>query len=269
MTGIKRRYGAKLCSNQMFPHYRRAAAARPGSVPDTDLRPIFQEMGIKHRDQGDHGSCVFHTCTTVASYLNAQANPSIRPALEFSPFYSYFKVRQLQIARGELKKITDDEGATAAEFMAMAMLDGICPESAWPSVDENYARQPDSAADMMAERHQAIEAYSIDEITPHSLRSALYQEKKPIPTAIAVPPEFESDEMARTGKLSHIADMSLKNIVGYHEMPLVTSTMIDGVEWVICWNSYGADWGDGGNAWFPADLFAHLCQSARVLNKIE
>lgn len=262
------KYGLHPEPRGRFRTYALPAGAKVADVPDVDLRPEMLAAGITHKDQGDFGSCVFCSGTVAYAYLSHREHPD-RPAPVFSAFYPYYEVRRQYLAAGEIPSISYDSGATASDFIAMAKKKGLCFEKTWPSDADHFDVLPSNAAAAEALDHQALEACALPRISAPLMRAALAADRLPIQIGIAVPPELESAAVAKSGHLDDIADYSLRNILGYHEILVVGSQTIDGHGYFWCWNSWGEDWGCAGDFRVPASLLCKLTIDARITRKME
>lgn len=261
-------YGARPTPRGKFKSYRIPSAVLSEPAQDVDLTKEFREVMGGHVDQGNLGSCVFCSGTYLAAYL-AAVRGNQKTAKHFSILYPYYKVRKSYLASGEIKSIYDDCGASAGDFIDATELSGLCFDETWPYIEDKFAVEPPAAADVEAEKHQTLKAYEIPYSSVTVIRKALTYERLPIQVGIAVPPELESDEVAKTGILDKIEDSTLKQILGYHEVLVVAAYMKDGHLWFTIWNSWGDEWGDHGNFHIPATLFAKLCVEAHVITDIE
>lgn len=256
-------YGLKLSMPNAFKAYHLPDRYKTRLIPDINLIPAFAMAGITHKDQGKYGSCVFCSGTVAASYISYREHGVL---VDFSAFYSYYKVRSQYLAAKEIRSIDTDCGAYGSDFMASAKADGLCSEVLWPSNADHFAKEPTAEAVHRAMQSQALETLGLP-LNTDVLAAVLLIERVPIQIGIDVPEELEGDSVARTGRLLSLPE-KYKSL-GKHEVLLVGTVTINGVRHFWIWNSWGNDWGQGGNVLVSEDVLSTLLCEARIMLKIE
>ena len=266
MKTTKRKYGFKLSRpGELEQYVPRFSAARELPLPAFSAE--MERMGIGPLDQGDKGACVCFSGVKLAAFIAKKTHPET-DLPKFSPYFTYYNIRKAQIAAGELNSIDEDEGATGYEFMQSGKKDGLCPWDLWAPVEENYAAEPTDAAKAAAMDHQVLTSKVLP-LSISGLRIGMNDEGSPAQIGMLVPPELESEEVEKTGILESIADLTLANNLGGHEVLLCDFLMKDGRLWVKLQNNWGRDWGKKGYWEMPATLLAKLLLEARLMIAIE
>jgi C1A family cysteine protease len=202
-------------------------AQLPPSIDlSASLPPVLNQVSL--------GSCTAHGVTEALRY-NMIDNGD--PDVPLSRLQMYYDSRAME------GSIASDAGAQIHDVIKVAAK-GVGREDLWPYDLTKWGDQPPAAVYADAIKHEAMEYRGVD-VDPLAIKTALFT-GRPVIIGITVYESFESDPVTATGIVPMPGN---ENIVGGHCM--------------LCWgygqksgyfsvrNSWGADWGDGGNCYLP------------------
>lgn len=216
-----------------------------------DLRTTNWLPGVY--DQGELGSCTANAIAAAIEYdRQRQALGDFLP----SRLFIYYGERNMEGTVGQ------DAGAEIRDGVKFVSNSGVCPESVWPYNPSWFSTKPSDEAYTSA-LADCVKSYSrLDSQDLRSLKSCIAT-GDPFVFGFTVYSDFESDIVARTGKL---------NLPGSGETPIGGHAVLavgynDDDQRFIVRNSWGASWGQGGYFTMPyeyitnpnlADDFWHL-----------
>ncbi len=217
----------------------RAMRLAPSANLDPSLLPpIF--------NQGNIGSCTgASTGRGSIMYLIAKEG---QPRNLMSALFVYFNGRVLE---GTEKS---DSGAQIRDVLKGVIRYGVCAESLCPYVETAFSVKPTDRAYRDA-AFTVIDSY--ERITESGgarlahAKSAI-AEGWPINLGFSVYESFESREVAQTGIMP--MPLGSEAVIGGHA---VWTWAYDDSRGFRIRNSWGADWGIGGDFWMPYDYFAN------------
>ncbi|MDB5813344.1 MAG: peptidase [Rhodocyclales bacterium] len=208
----------------------RIVAKLPSKV---DLRPLCPPV----LDQGDLGSCTANAISNAHRFDQMkQKKPS-----PFTPsrLFIYYNERTME------HTINSDAGAQIRDGIKSIAKQGVCPETQWPYDVTKFAKKPPAAAFTAALKNQAL---SYRRLTPiGSQLKGCIAEGFPFVFGITVYESFESDKVAKTGKVPLPA--TKEKCLGGHAILGVGYD--DSTQCFTVMNSWGPKWGDKGFFYLP------------------
>lgn len=209
----------------------RKLVRRTGKTPATFS---LREQMPPPYDQGDLGSCTGNGIARVLQF------DRIKESLEnWTPsrlFIYYFE-------RKEEGTIDQDAGAQIRDGITAVAKFGAPPESLWPYNVNAFKDMPTLDAQNEAKKHPAVLYGRVDN-SKLAIQQCL-SSGFPIVFGFTVYEGFESDAVAKTGKLN--MPKANEKVLGGH---CVVAVGYD-KSGVWCCNSWGTDWGDGGYFHMP------------------
>jgi C1A family cysteine protease len=239
-----RKYSLKKDSDDSrdYKYENLRAVAGGFALPETvDLRPLDAEAIF---DQGYLGSCEANAACAFMSFLDKKNSP-INAYFHYSRLFHYWKVR-------EIMGTTDyDSGATIRDGMKVMHKVGCAGESTYPYFQDRFTDEPTQEAYATAEFHKLssymASYWRIGSVT--QLKQSL-ADGFPVMLGVEIYSSFESSYAAMTGVIS-MPDKAKEYFLGGHALLAMGYTHIDGEEYIIARNSWGADWGDKGYCYLP------------------
>lgn len=220
-------------------HAPKAAAPLPPKVSLRDrMPPVF--------DQGQLGSCTGNALAAALGFIHQ--------GFIASRLFIYYGERVIE------HDTKADNGAQIRDGVKVLHKTGAPPESDWPYDIAKFAKRPVHKAYTDAHQHK-ISSYS--RLTAADYRTCL-ADGFPFVIGFTVYDNFESAETAKTG----IVTMPSGQVLGGHAVCVIgydrNGPAADCYE---VRNSWGSDWGDGGNFWIPAAYLenANLADDAWTL----
>jgi C1A family cysteine protease len=218
-----------------------AANILPSNI---SLRPWLGPV----KNQGQLGSCTAHAGTGLREYLYRKLyqyeafTPVLAKDFRLSPLFLYAIEREME---GDF---TQDEGAQSRTIYQSLAASGCCLESLDPYAEGNLLIKPtpEQLAEGFNFRHIAYHRALTLDILKSVLASG-YAATVGMP----VFQSFESDETAQTGIVT--VPTSSDTPIGGHEM--LVCGYSDAKKALDVRNSWGDDWGEGGNCWIPYAYF--------------
>ncbi|RTE05478.1 C1 family peptidase [Paenibacillus whitsoniae] len=217
-------------------------AAKATSLPDAvDLRPKDAALIF---DQGSLGSCTANALCALMSYMDKNFTYPSGLYFYYSRLFLYWQERNLEGTVGY------DSGAYLRDGLKVMQQIGCAGESTYPYVESTFTHTPTAEAYATAAHHKINEYHRI--MTAAQLKEAL-SEGRPVVMGIEIYSSFESADVARTGIVS-MPDKRREALLGGHAVLAMGYKVIGGIEYIICRNSWGADWGDKGYFYLPMDF---------------
>jgi C1A family cysteine protease len=199
-----------------------------------DLRPNDAEDIF---DQGSLGSCTANAIAAWFSYMNKRDRNMF---YHYSRLWLYWQERNLE------GTVDEDAGAYIRDGFKVLNKIGCATESYFPYVIQHFRDTPKPDSYDNAQYHKITEYYRI--ITQQQLREELAH-GNPVVMGISVYDSFESGTVARTGIVP--MPRAGEQLLGGHAVLALGYMSINGVEYIICRNSWGKDWGDKGYFYLP------------------
>ena len=199
-----------------------------------DLRPLFPPVW----DQGTLGSCTGHACAAAIAYARTSEDLSV---VMPSRLMLYYDARRIEGTTGA------DCGAQIRDVIKGAGSFGVCPEELWPYDPTKCLVAPTQAAYDAGTKDRALGYHSVPQDLS-ALRSVIAG-GDPIVFGFSVYEGFESDEVARTGKLQ--LPTRKEALVGGHAVIAVGYD--NDTRCFTVRNSWGGQWGDAGYFYMPYD----------------
>lgn len=212
-------------------HFRRIEGPRhlPAVV---DLRPACPP----HMDQGALGSCTANGITAIIRYCLMKEGVKDRP---LSRLQLYYDEREIE---GSIK---EDSGAEIRDGIKCAASKGVAVEPMWPYNIDRFRQKPFAKVYAAALRFSALE-YKRVSPDATSIKAAIAS-GWPVVGGFNVYSQFLSSQCARDGIVA---------MPGTHEAPVGGHcTYFTGYGqrpgYITSRNSWGAEWGDGGDFYVP------------------
>lgn len=197
--------------------FKRTHAPRPRrGLPSPTLGMAY--------DQLQEGACTGNAIARVARALGVHPDPARQ--------FIYVGERLL-----EGTALTKDSGAYGRDGAKLLLHTGVCSEAAFPYTHHNMVTKPPPAAYDEAAKHKISSykhIYSLE-----ALLDALAAGVPGVPFGFEVPVSFESDEVARTGKLE--MPKPGEKSAGGHEV--FACGWDDDAKVIFCGNSWSDKWG--------------------------
>ena len=236
----------------------------PGKV---DLRPWTGPV----KNQGDLGACTGFAysglmellCRKYSEQLPKATRNKFNPAkVILSPLFTYWWNRRndgtIEVQEGrspagtELKYVNVDRGANMRSGMRTLRWQGVCLEKEHPYNPRNFTQKPevsDCEEALLFRGGQYCRLFTLDEVK-NCLRAGY-----PVAMGIEIYDSFESAQVAKTGTVP-VPNPEVEQLQGGHAVLCVGFDEKRQV--LIMRNSWGEDWGDGGNFYLPFAFFPHI-----------
>jgi C1A family cysteine protease len=201
----------------------------------TDLRKLCPPV----YDQGQLGSCTANAIGAAFEFGLRKQNP----AMDFMParLFIYYNERVMEHTVGS------DSGAMIRDGIKSVNKQGVCAEKMLPYDINRFADKPSDACYAEALNHQVLSYHRVPR-NLSQMKSCL-AEGYPFVFGFTVYESFESDAVARTGKLN-MPKQSEKQEGGH----AVLAVGYDGgTKRFIVRNSWGTGWGQKGYFTMPFD----------------
>lgn len=207
----------------------------PGAV--LPLSVDFRSQCPEVYDQGQLGSCTANAgCTALALALKNKD-------LKLSRLFMYYEERKKE------GTINEDAGAAMRDICKVAAK-GICREQFMPYDIRKFAIAPTAEAYADSASYKATAYHSVRGV--NQIKQALAIRNCPVLIGIQVFEQFESPEMARTGRMQmpQPGEVSL----GGHAVLIVGYVDEGKSGYFIVRNSWGLSWGDHGYFYMPYEF---------------
>jgi C1A family cysteine protease len=215
-----------------------AIAAPPKRLPSkVDLRADCSPV----ENQGQLGSCTANALVGNLEFLERKAGHT---ATNLSRLFIYYNERAMEGTIGE------DAGAMIRDGVKSLVKRGVCSEKLWPYKIGKFTQKPAPACYKQAADHQVTSYHRI--IGMQQMKQCL-AEGYPFVFGFSVYEAFESEQVARTGKLN-LPKRSEKQLGGH---AVVAVGYDEPAKRVLVRNSWGADWGMKGYFTMPYDYIAN------------
>jgi C1A family cysteine protease len=201
---------------------------RPLLPEKVDLRPQCPPV----LDQSELGSCVGNSTANCHEFVQKKQREVFFPP---SRLFIYYNARKRE------GTVRQDAGCQIRDAIKSIAKEGVCPEVLWPYDISKFTRKPAARCYAEALKHQCLQYLRIDSTKAGELESCLAA-GYPFVCGIAVYDSFESEEVARTGRVP-MPEPGERNLGG-HAILIVGYDRPAGV--FIAQNSWGEGWGISG-----------------------
>jgi C1A family cysteine protease len=201
-----------------------------------DLRPYCSKV----EDQGNLGSC---TANALVGALELIEMKKWKKYADLSRRFVYYNELDME------GSLPNDSGARIRDGVKTLAQKGVCLESIWPYIIDDFAERPSVEAYTEALLHKIISYRRVRQDQSDML--AALAEGFPFVFGFSVFESFESAEVAKSGIVS--LPKKSESFLGGHAVCSVGYDMTD--KDFICRNSWGQAWGDHGYFYMP---FAYL-----------
>jgi C1A family cysteine protease len=219
--------------DKLYAAIARAPKRLPSSV---NLQPACSPV----ENQGDLGSCTANALVGNLEFLERKAGKSVT---DLSRLFVYYNERALE------GTVNEDSGAFLRDGIKTLVKKGVCPEKVWPYRASRFAVKPSASCYRLAADHQVVSYHRV--LTLKEMKSCL-AEGYPFVFGFTVFESFESDEVAKTGRLD--MPKPKEHDVGGHAV--MAAGYNDATKRFLIRNSWGADWGLKGYFTMPYDYLA-------------
>jgi C1A family cysteine protease len=227
-----------------------------GDLPDWGTLQVVPKV----LDQGAIGRCTAAAAVGMLKYLDLLDDGQER---EFSSLALYAFTRIL-----EGTPLTEDSGAQIRSALKALQRYGTCLYEQWPDT-EKWTVAPTEAAQAAALEHQALFYYRCP--TLKTVLASILQ-GFPVEFGFSCPENLFSDHAARFGEV-FFPETSEKldgghavYVIGYD----INRPIGKHIGAVKCRNSWGSDWGLGGDFWLPMEFWhAGLATDCWTLRRAE
>ena len=213
--------------------YKLSAILRlPAKMPkSTDLRATCSAV----EDQGELGSCTANALAGALEFLECKDKVPFR---DFSRLFIYYNERVLE------HTVKSDSGAMLRDGIKTLAKQGACSDNSWPYKISRFAAKPSAACYKEALSHQITSYYRLE--TVDKMRACLAA-GFPFVFGFAVYESFESQEVARTGKVN-MPKKGEKQLGGHAVLGVGYD---DKTKRFLVRNSWSDDWGMKGYFTMP------------------
>ncbi|HUJ23796.1 MAG TPA: C1 family peptidase [Bryobacteraceae bacterium] len=188
-------------------------------------------------DQQDLGSC---TANAVAAAVDFERRKQSEQFLTPSRLFIYYNERVIEGYPDQ------DAGAELRDGIKTVAAQGVCPESAWPYDESQFATMPPDACYTDAVKFKALQ-YSRVTQTSYFPRHCLAILGRPVVFGINAYDALESDQVAATGIVPMPGPDDTP--IGGHAICLAGYD--DSKQLFTFRNSWGDSWGDAGYGYLP------------------
>jgi len=219
--------------------------------PAVDLRPFVPEV----LDQGDVGACTAHALSMAMRVARKKQGLVDQP---LSRLFIYYNERLME------GTVDQDAGAELRDGAKVLANMGAPVETFWEYVDSNLYLEPTQPAYQNAVQDEASVYLTVDQ-TLNEMKMCLH-EGFPFVFGATLFPEFESDEVARTGMVP-MPNPNNQSIGGH---AILCVGYNDATQRFTVLNSWGPNWGDHGYCYFPYEYLTNpdLCTDLWTIRSI-
>lgn len=222
-----------------LPDYRDLPFSAPPQKelpPKIDLRPYCPPV----YNQSALGSC---TANAIAAAYQFDLKKEQKPEFNPSRLFIYYNEREIE------GTVSIDAGAQIRDGIKSIARQGVCPETDWPYMLNNFNKKPYPSCYDTAKEHKAINYSRVTNNVP-SIKLALAM-GYPVIFGFTVYNSFESEIVDKSGMVS--MPLSHDYVLGGHAVCAVGYE--DATEKITVRNSWGENWGNKGYCYFPYSYF--------------
>lgn len=209
-----------------------------------DLRPYFAPVPLEN--QGSLGSCTANALVSAMEYLRVKVGQL--PHADMSRLFVYYNEREME------GTIMEDSGAQIRSGVKSLAQQGVCSEASWPYDIGSFKKKPSDGCYAEAKKH-LVTSYA--RVTGMNDLFGRLADEHPVVFGFSVFESFESDTVAKNGKVPY-PNIEREANYGGHAVLAVGYDMdmqfAGETGFVICRNSWGSDWGDGGYFYLPVRI---------------
>lgn len=229
-----------------------------------DLRAQFSSI----KDQGQQGSCLSFTLTSIFEYMMKM---NLKEDCDLSEAFLYYNARNMDDT-GDVD-VNTDKGSRFHPSIESLSKYGLALEKYWPYNDQAYTTRPTEQAYEDAATRKLVKALNVDR-SVNAIKSALV-DGFPVAGSFVLYPSFftnngyvsmptqeeieeRKNDVTEEGKIRHSRHAMV--IVGYS----------DKLQMFIVRNSWGTSWGEKGYCYMPYDYVADptLFEFACILSEV-
>lgn len=204
-------------------------------------------------DQADIGSCTANSGSLAYKYECAQDNYIFEP----SRLQLYYNTRLLE------GTVAEDSGCYIRDVFKTLAKKGICSESIWPYITEQFTVKPPTKATTDAKRHKAI-VYAKVPQTLTDIQTVLVSGAI-ISFGFTVYESFMKSGWVKSGRMP--LPRSGEKILGGHAVSIIGYDNTK--QAVLIQNSWSEDWGIKGKFWMPYSfLLSSDCDDFWCIDKV-
>lgn len=212
-------------------------------------------------DQGAEGSCTACGVNGAARELHKVTKTA--PDTHFSRQLTYWLER-----RDDGSGPDEDVGSSIAQSVRVVERYGLAPERLWPYTPKNFARTPTPEILKEAAKNKITGSVLVAQ-TLQALKSAIMSQRSVL-FGFTVFSSFESDAVRKTGFMP--MPKRGENVLGGHAVRAIgfdDSLQANGrTGHVRVRNSWGPEWGQGGDFWMPYAFFTgRNCSDFHILGR--
>lgn len=229
-----------------------------------DLRGQFSSI----KDQGQQGSCLSFTLTSIFEYM---MKTNLKEDCDLSEAFLYYNARNLDC--NDDVDVNTDNGSRFHPSIESLSKYGIALEKYWPYNDQAYSTRPTEQAYEDASTRKLVKALNVER-SVNAVKSALV-DGFPVAGSFVLYPSFftnngyvtlptqeeieaRKNDVTEEGKIRHSRHAMV--IVGYS----------DKLQMFIVRNSWGTSWGEKGYCYMPYEYIAdtNLFEFACILSEV-
>lgn len=219
----------KFDPDQRFP-------SGPAGIAYSRLAPLSQSVNLSAKcgpvlDQGQLGSCTANATSGAITF--------IEPGFLGSRLFMYYNGRALE------GTVNEDSGCQLRDVVKQVNKLGVCPESDWAYNVSGFAVKPGANAFATAKKDLLLQYLSIQQDVNHM--KACLAAGFPFIFGFTVYDSFESDVVASSGIVPMPGPE--ESVIGGHAVMCIGYD--DKTADFLVRNSWGKDWGQGGNFEIP------------------
>lgn len=214
---------------------------------DEHIKQNSDQVDIREKCPPIYNQSALGSCTSQAIGAAYQFDELKQGNMdEFMPsrLFIYYNERDME------GTVNLDSGAAIRDGMKSINRQGVCHESMWPYVIDQFTVKPTSECYTDGLHHKSLRYHRVKQHS-QQLKAALNQ-GYPIIFGVSVYESFESEEAKETGKVP--IPKEDEKLLGGHAILLVGYDNTER-QWIFR-NSWGTEWGDKGYGYLPFKYLA-------------
>lgn len=206
---------------------------KPKRIPDImDVTAKFPPI----YDQETTGGCVGNSVAAEFDYIRKkQGLPFMSP----SRLFIYYNARAIE------GSVASDSGTSIRSAIKAAVNIGVCPESAWPNVEEQVTVKPSKAAYKLAPKNKIVQYTRL--VSDLSISIYALTQGVPFIFGFSVFESFYSAAVTKTGFVPMPKEG--EGLLGGHSCVCVGFNNL--TKRFLCRNSWGTSWANKGQFTLP------------------